>query len=194
MRLQKLLQVLALVCLLIALLGASLSICGCDSSKGADGLSDDSGNGAQSGNVEGRVGETIPLGDANITVEALEETFQPKQPSQRLSTKMAESPGAGESLYQAHIRVQNLGVTPLRVDPLDFICLIGERLVSIEPALSGPLARSILRNASIDFVLTYKAKAGLTPELYYNPAWYDGTIKIVIDSMGAEESGGGEEN
>ena len=51
--------------------------------------------------------EEIDLGDAVITVRALQSTFQPAMPSQRLSESTPSAPGVGESFYQALVRVKN---------------------------------------------------------------------------------------
>lgn len=136
------------------------------------------GSGGRSGDVEGRVGEDIRVGDATITVRALEATFQPAVPEQRLSEAPPMAPEAGESFYQAYVRVKNLGTTPIRVDAADFFCAAGESVVGIEPTRSGPLPRSLLTNASLDLVLTFKAEAGFEPLLIYRPPWHDGTITI----------------
>jgi len=187
---------LALALLLVLLvIPVCLSLPGCDSSEDEGGATGSSTQGSkeQSGDIEGLVDKTIAVGEANVIVRALEETFQPAQPSQRLSTVDPSPPGSGESLYQAYIRVQNLGVTPVRVDPADFVCLVGNEMVSIEEALSGPPARSILKNTSLDLVLTFKGEAGAVPELYYYPPWYNGTLHIVNkehNEAGEQQSGG----
>jgi hypothetical protein len=133
---------------------------------------------AQSGDIQGFLDEEIDLGDAVITVRALQSTFQPAMPAQRLSQSTPSAPGVGESFYQALVRIQNKQETPLRVDPQDFACAVGGRVVSIEPTRSGPYARSLLKNTSLDLLLTFKGPAGFQPELIYGPSWYKGMITI----------------
>ncbi|OFW61229.1 MAG: hypothetical protein A2133_11070 [Actinobacteria bacterium RBG_16_64_13] len=133
---------------------------------------------SDSGDIEGRLGAEIKVGVAVVTVRALESTFQPAMPEQRLSEATPSAPAAGESFYQAYVRVENTGVTPLRIDPADFACAVGEAVVGIEPTRSGPLARSLLKNTSIDLLLTFEGPAGFQPILLYSPAWYDGVIRV----------------
>jgi hypothetical protein len=132
----------------------------------------------QSGDVDGTVGTAISVAEVRITVRSLEETFQPAQPVQRLSEATPTAPAAGESFYQAYVRVENKGVAPVRVDPTDFVCLAGSTAVAIEPTRSGPLGRSLLKNTTLDLILTFKSTAGYVPELLYSPSWYKGTIRV----------------
>jgi hypothetical protein len=137
---------------------------------------------SQSGNVEGIIGEQTAVGHAVLLVRAVQSTFQPAMPSQRLSESTPSAPGVGESFYQAYVRVENKAVgtqaAPIRVDPEDFMCRIGDRVVGIEPTRSGPYARSLLENTSLDLLLTFKGPAGFQPELIYAPPWYNGVITI----------------
>lgn len=155
---------------------------GCDSGSGEDtGGSTTSSTGSQgseSGDIEGQVSTAVEVGDALVTVRALQATFQPAMPAQRLSEQTPSAPAAGESFFQAYVRVENRGVSPIRVDPNDFACAVGDSVVRIEPTRSGPLSRSLLENTSLDLLLTFKDKAGFEPVLIYSPAWYDGTIRI----------------
>ncbi|MFH0917263.1 MAG: hypothetical protein V1912_12575, partial [bacterium] len=105
-------------------------------------------------------------------------TFQPAMPLQRLSEQTPSAPASGESFYQAYVRVENGGATPIRVDPSDFACAVGDTVARIEPTRSGPLPRSLLENTSLDLLLTFKAKAGFEPVLLYSPPWYDGVVRI----------------
>jgi hypothetical protein len=180
------------VTLLVAILGLLLllaSVAACDSGgeEGTGGgTTSTTGNGAtKSGDVEGSVGEALKVGKAVITVRALEATFQPAVPEQRLSEEIPAAPGSGESFYQAYVRVENTGIAPIRVDAEDFACAVGEAVVSVEPTRSGPLSRSLLLNSSLDLVLTFKAQASYEPILIYQPPWYDGVITI---SPAAEET------
>jgi hypothetical protein len=140
---------------------------------------------SESGDIAGVVSEEIKVGQAIIVVRALQSTFQPATPEQRLSEATPVAPGAGASFYQAYVRVKNTGVTPLRVDPEDFVCAVGDTVVSVEPTRSGPASRSLLKNTSLDLLLTFKGAAGFQPMLIYSPPWYDGIISI---SPGAEET------
>jgi len=155
---------------------------GCDSgdSENADGSTTSSTGGKDppSGDVDGYVGKAIKLGDAVMTVRALQATFQPAMPEQRLSEQTPAAPASGESFYQAYVRVENKGVSPLRVDANDFACAVGDSLVNIEPTRSGPFPRSLLKNTSLDLLLTFKAPTGYEPILLYSPSWYEGTVRV----------------
>ena len=133
---------------------------------------------APSGDVEATVGKAFKIGKVTITVRALEATFNPVTPEQRMSEQTPSAPSGDESFYQAYVKVENKGVTPVRVDPEDFACAVGNSVVSIETTWSGPLARSLLKNTSMDLLITFKAKAGYEPVLLYSPSWYSGTIRI----------------
>lgn len=153
----------------------------CDEGEGADGDTTTSSEleGPESGDIEGVVGEKIAVGQvASVTVRALHATFQPATPAQRLSNATPNAPGTGETFYQAYVRVSNRAETPLRVEATDFVCRVGERLVAIDPTRSGPLPRSLLKNTSLDLMLTFTADAGFEPVLIYTPPWYDGIISI----------------
>jgi hypothetical protein len=165
-----------------------------DTGTGADTTSSTLEGSTQSGNVDGVIGESTAVGHAVVLVRALQSTFQPAMPSQRLSESTPSAPGVGESFYQAYVRVENKAVgdqvSPIRVDPQDFMCRIGDKVVGIEPTRSGPYARSLLENTSIDLLLTFEGPAGFQPELLYDPPWYDGmiTIRPEADEPAAEET------
>lgn len=177
-----------IVILAVALLWTfSLVSCSGDEVSGGSTASSVAGGGSGqgpgsggriSGEVDGRVGEDIEVGEAVVTVRALQATFQPADPPQRLSLETPVAPADGESFYQAFVRVLNTGVTPLRVDPRDFTLVIGGRIVAMEPTRSGPAARSLLRGASLDLLLTFKGEAGQEPVLLYDPEWHEGTIRV----------------
>ena len=133
---------------------------------------------APSGDIEAAVGEEIEVGHALVTVRALQPTFNPVVPEQRLSEQDPAAPEGNESFYQAYVKVENDGVTPIRVDTEDFACAVGNSVVGIEPTWSGPPARSLLKSSSIDLLITFKAQAGYEPVLLYSPSWYDGTIRV----------------
>ena len=175
----------ALVLSLAFLLMLSLALfllTGCESDDGEavdDATTSSSeGQSAESGDVVAEVGEPVTVGNARVIVNALQETFQPVLPTQRLSEQTPSAPEAGESFYQAYVRVENLATDPVRVDATDFTCLVGNTVVAIEPTRSGPVARSLLKNTSLDLILTFKAEAGFVPELRYNPPWYQGSIRV----------------
>ena len=161
---------------------ALFSLTGCESDDGEavdDATTSSSeGQSAESGDVVAEVGEPVTVGNARVIVNALQETFQPVLPTQRLSEQTPSAPEAGESFYQAYVRVENLATDPVRVDATDFTCLVGNTVVAIEPTRSGPVARSLLKNTSLDLILTFKAEAGFVPELRYNPPWYQGSIRV----------------
>ena len=155
---------------------------GCDSEEGppADGgttSSTEKGE-VESGDIDGVVGDKIKVGAAIVTVRALQATFQPAVPEQRLSEQTPPAPGSGESFYQAYVTVENTDVSPLRVNAKDFVCAVGDSVVAIEPTRSGPLPRSLLKNTSLDLLLTFKAETGYQPILIYRPAWYSGVITV----------------
>jgi len=134
--------------------------------------------GTPSGNLEGGVGVAIQAGNGVITVSALQDAFQPAMPVQKLSEEALTAPASGEGFYQAYVRVENKGESPLRVDAEDFACAIGNTVASIEPTRSGPTARSLIKDTSLDLVLTFKGPTGYEPILIYSPPWYDGIITI----------------
>lgn len=177
-----------LVCLLLVLLLPLLVAgpAGCSSGEDGDGTTSSTRAGGQaSGDVDGRVGEDIEVGDAVVNVRVLTATFQPAMPFRRLSEQTPVSPEAGESFYQAFVRVQNNAVTPLRVDAEDFALAVGDTVAGMEPTRSGPPARSLLQGSSLDLVLTFKAQAGYEPILIYSPSWHDGVIRVASSPDGS---------
>jgi hypothetical protein len=104
-----------------------------------------------------------------------------------MSEQTPVAPEGGESFYQAYVKVENRGVAPLRVDGQDFACVVGDVVVGVEPTRSGPTARSLLKNSSIDLLLTFKGPAGYEPVLLYSPSWYDGTIRVLPASAQATQ-------
>lgn len=165
--------------LLIALLagGAGMSVAACDDAAGGTTTTTEAGTDV-SGDLEADVGEALKVGKAVITVRVLDATFNPVTPIQRMSEATPTAPDGDESFYQAYVKIENRGVTPLRADPEDFACAVGSVVVGIEPTWSGPLARSLLKNSSLEFLITFKAKAGYEPVLLYSPPWYEGTIRV----------------
>lgn len=171
--------VIALVFVLALLLACgTLGLAGCSSDEEPEDLvTTPNTPGEGRGDIEAEIGRTVALADIRVTVKSLEATFQPSQPVQRMSEESPVAPGAGESFYQAYVRVENKGVAPVRVDPRHFACLVGDNVTSVEPTRSGPLARSLLKNTSLDLVLTFKGRVGYEPILLYSPTWYNGTIR-----------------
>ena len=173
----RLVVVIPLLVLLVCVL-PWLAACKSDSQPDDASTSSTVAEGSTSGDVEGTVGEDIHVGAAVITVKALQATFQPATPTQRLAEETPSAPGEGQSFYQAYVRVENTTQVPLRVDPNNFACAVGSSVVAIDPTRSGPLPRSILKNTSIDLILTFKASAGYQPVLLYSPPWYQGVISV----------------
>jgi hypothetical protein len=171
-----------LLCLLLIVVlgGAAFGAAACNSGSPTEDSSTSTTEGpTPSGDIEGTVGEALTVGKGIVTVRGLQETFHPATPEQRVSEQTPIAPEGGESFYQAYVRVENRGVVPLRVDPEDFACVVGDSVVGMEPTRSGPPARSLLKNSSFDLLLTFKGSAGYEPVLLYSPSWYDGTIRIL---------------
>ena len=171
----RLVALLALA-LLVMIFAAGLVSCSSGGTTSTSGTTE--AGAAPSGDIEAAVGKAIKIGKVTITVRALEPTFNPVTPEQRMSEQTPSAPSGDESFYQAYVKVENKGVTPVRVDPEDFACAVGNSVVSIEPTWSGPLARSLLKNTSMELLITFKAKAGYEPVLLYSPSWYSGTIRV----------------
>lgn len=167
-----------LLALLIAGLAAWTLACSSGGGKATDTSVTTGSGSAPSGDIEASVGEVIKIGKVVITVRGLAATFNPVTPEQRMSEQTPSAPAGSESFYQAYVRVENKGVAPVRVDPGDFACAVGNSVVGIEPTWSGPIARSLLKNGSMELLITFKAKAGYEPVLLYSPSWYDGTIRV----------------
>lgn len=177
----------------VLLLAGLLSVlwmagCGTDSGEAENGGVVVSGGEGEttSGDVQAEVGQAVKVGNAQVTVGVLEATFQPVLPPQRVDEESPSTPAGGEAFYQAYVRVENLEMAPLRVDPADFTCVFDKRSVGIERTRSGPDARSLLKNASMDLILTFEAPTGLVPELQYSPSWYDGVIRVRPAAGGVE--------
>jgi hypothetical protein len=174
-------SLLCVAVLMAALFVVSLSGCKEDTTETTEDSSvttEGESTAVPSGDVDGTVGDSIRVGKAVITVRAVEATFNPVAPSQRMSEQTPSAPDGNESFYQAFVKVENRGTAPLRVDPDDFACAVGSAVAGIEPTWSGPGARSLLKNSSLELVVTFKAKAGYEPVLLYSPSWYKGTIRI----------------
>jgi hypothetical protein len=158
---------------------------GCD--RGGEGtatVTSLAGGQTISGDLARGIGTAVAIGDAVITVNAFQDAFQPAAPVQKLSDETPVAPAAGESFYQAYVRVENRGQFPLRVDPEDFVCRIGNAIRTIEGTRSGPPARSIIYGTSLDVVVTFKGRAGADPVLIYSPPWYDGDISFSAGGPG----------
>ncbi len=176
---------LAAACVLVSLAVFGLTACSGkdDAVPGSDDVSEDSAD-----NVVGGIGSGVTVENAVITVKSLEAAFQPVSPAQRLSDEALVAPAAGITFYQAYVHVENRGQVPLRLDPEDFVCQIGNVLSTIEPTRSGPQARSIIYGTSLDLLLTFRGATGAEPTLVYNPPWYPALITF---SAGAQSQDGG---
>jgi hypothetical protein len=172
-RLVLVISTLAIICCL-----PWLAACTSHDQTGDESTSTSVSQGTASGDVAGTVGSDLHVGTAVVTVNALQATFQPASPAQRLAEETPSAPGEGQSFYQAYVRVLNTSQAPLRVDANDFACAVANSVVPIDPTRSGPLPRSILKNTSIDLILTFKAPAGYQPVLLYSPPWYQGVISV----------------
>jgi len=166
------------VALALVLAGGVLWSVGCSNGSDDSGKSSSATTSKPSGDVQGQVGKPLAIGDVRITVNALEATLNPSFPSQRMSDQTPVPPGAADSFYQAFVRVENRGAMPVRVDGLDFYCLVGDSSYPVDATRSGPQARSLLPGTSLDVVLTFRAPAGFEPVLVYRPPWYSGLIRI----------------
>jgi hypothetical protein len=175
---------LPLVLMLALVLGAAIAT-GCDSGGGSgdDQTTLSSTSGVEVSDIQGFVGVDLEVGDAIVSVRALEVAFQPAMPAQRLDDQTPSPPAAGEGFYQAYVRVQNNGPIPLRVDPDDFVCSVGNAVAKIEPTRSGPMPRSLIEGTSLDLLLTFKAPTGYEPMLIYSPPWYDGVITVTPETV-----------
>ena len=160
-RLRRLARALPLVILLAGACVFWMAACSPNQDGEVDGgVTSSTEDGAtESGDIEGSIHEAIKVGDAVVTVRAFQATFQPAMPAQRLSEQTPTRPGAGETFYQAYVRVKNTKKTPLRVDLEDFACAVGNSVVAIDPTRSGPLARSLLKNRH----WTSSSRSGLKP-------------------------------
>ncbi len=167
---------LAVVCVFGA------SACGSTGTRSGSALS----SGGSSGDVSGGVGPnaSLSVGDAVITVNSLQAAFQPVSPAQKLSDEALVAPAAGVTFYQAYVRVENRGQFPLRIDPEDFVCRIGNTISTLERTRSGPAPRSIIYGTSIDLVLTFRGATGAEPTLIYTPAWHSGLISFNASTKG----------
>ena len=143
---------------------------------GVTGTTTAGDGGTFSGDRTAGIAVAVPVGNAVVTVRALQDAFQPVTPAQRLSEETPVAPAAGESFYQAYVRVENTGALPVRVDPAHFACRIGNVVRPLEPTRSGPPARSLINGTSLDLLLTFRGPAGQDPVLIYTPPWYDGVI------------------
>ncbi len=160
----------------------TVALCAVVSACGPGDAGSDTGVGRPSGgserNIEGGIGSGVTVGDAVITVKSLQAAFQPVAPAQRLSDEALVAPAAGVTFYQAYVRVENRGLVPLRVDPEDFVCRIGNTLATLEATRSGPIVRSIIYGTSLDLVLTFRGSTGAEPTLIYSPPWYSAIISF----------------
>jgi hypothetical protein len=158
--------------------------CGSTGTGPGSGLS----GGGSSGDISGGINASVAVGDAVITIKSLQAAFQPVSPAQKLSDQALVAPAAGITFYQAYVRIENRGQFPLRIDPEDFVCSIGNTISTLELTRSGPAARSIIFGTSIDLVLTFRGATGAEPTLIYNPPWHTGLISF---NVGTQSPGAG---
>ncbi len=119
----------SMLVMVFALVVTAVTAVGCDSGDGSgDGQTTlPATSGSEQDDIQGVVGEDLEVGDAVVTVRALEVAFQPAMPPQRLSDETPAPPAAGEGFYQAYVRVTNNGMIPIRVDPSRLCLRRGER-------------------------------------------------------------------
>jgi hypothetical protein len=168
--------------LLLVLCASVITACGSGGSD--DGAGTNPSGSSASGNLEGGIGLDVVVGDAVVNVKSFQAAFQPVSPAQKLSDDALVAPAAGVTFYQAYVRISNRSLFPLRVDPEDFLCRIGNTLSLLEPTRSGPTARSIIYGTSIDLVLTFRGVAGAEPILVFSPDWYSGVISFSASTQG----------
>jgi Domain of unknown function (DUF4352) len=126
--------------------------------------------GAKTTDVKAIVGETVKVGGAQAVVTAFAPTEHPALPEQPLDGGAGARAGTGQTFYQALVYIKNGGTSVFRVDPRDFDLVVGNGYVSIDPARTGPAARSLLPGASLDLMVTFRAPAGKEVELRWRPA------------------------
>lgn len=181
------LRLLALVVLLAAVVFGvrQLACSGPWSSTGTDSGSSTttvSGGSAavtlgEDGEVTVGVGERFVVGGLTLVITTLAETGTPTGARYPIDDHPGRAAIAGESFYQAFARAENTGDVPARLEPLDFFLDADGTLVPVDPARTGPDARSLIHGASFDFILTFLGPAGLEPRLVYRPA-AGGTVII----------------
>lgn len=172
----------AALALLVALCVWGATACG--QSENGDGSGSGPSGGGSSGNLQGGIGSGVSVGDALVAVQSLQAAFQPVSPAQKLSDDALVAPAAGVTFYQAYVHIENRGQFPLRVDPEDFVCRIGDTLSMLELTRSGPVARSIIFGTSLDLVLTFRGATGVEPILIYSPPWYAGVVSFSAKTSG----------
>lgn len=115
------------------------------------------------------VGQPFAVGGMTVVITTLGETGTPTGARYPIDDGQGHVAQAGQSFYQAFARAENSGDTPTRVDPLDFFLDAGGVLLSVDPTRTGPGARSLIRGASFDFIVTFLGPAGVDPRLVYRP-------------------------
>jgi Domain of unknown function (DUF4352) len=143
-----------------------------------------------------KLGQTTTIGKVDVVVTALGPVDVPVLPASVADTGDPPGLGADQSFYQAFVRLKNGGDAPVRVDPVDFWLADGEKLLPADGSRSGPIARSLLHGATINEIVTFRAPAGLKPELVYRPSWsarpvvVEGDLLPVGMTTPGTESGG----
>ncbi len=156
----------------------ALGFTGCSSDDANDSAQSTltTGGGGRATEVVVEIGEAVELGDVTIHVTALYQTLVPLLPSFPISAGPRSGVVEGQVFCQALVRVDNRGSEAVRVDPMDFTLIAGSAGHSIDPSRSGPVARSLLPGASLDFVLTFRGPETDELELRYSPKWFNGTV------------------
>lgn len=119
--------------------------------------------------VKAAVGETVTLGGVKAAVTVFTPTNSPSLPPDPLYSGAAAPALVGETFYQAFVWIKNAGKVVVRVDPHDFDLVVDGGHVSLDPARSGPSARSLLPGASLNLIVTFRAPTGAEPELRWRP-------------------------
>lgn len=162
------------------------------------GGSDPRGQGASRGDsgaqqLDVAPGEVAAAGDVEVVVTALAPVDEPVLPDEVVDPGDPPAPGDNQSFYQAFVQIKNGGEAPVRIDPRDFWLADGDKLVAVDGTRSGPPARSLLHGASINSILTFRARAGLAPQLVYRPGWFDGSVVVKGTLLPAGMSSAGSE-
>lgn len=128
--------------------------------------------------MKAAVGETITLGGAQAAVTVFTPTDYPSLPPDPLYSGVAAPVGAGMTFYQAFVWIKNAGPEVVRADPHDFDLTLGDAHVSLDPARSGPSARSLLPGASLNLIVTFRVPVGAEPELRWRPFGGGETVRL----------------
>ena len=174
--------------LLVFIVALVVSRCSGSSDPGTDGVSRGDAGAQQ---IAVAPGETATAGEVEVVVTALAPVDEPVRPDAVVDAGEPPALGDGQSFYQAFVQVKNGGDAPVRIDPREFWLADGDKLVAVDGTRSGPPARSLLHGASINSILTFRARSGLAPQLVYRPGWFDGSVVVKGTLLPAGMSGPG---